>query len=870
MQLTPLLLLSLSLSLPIGPALSRDSPLAPTSPVPTSSTPALTLSSPSPDRGLGLYQAGQYRPAIDHWQQQLSNAYPRDQASLHLNIGHAQIQLGLWQAAAASLNTSQTLLQALPPGPDRTFLQARTHQGQGHLAYAQGHLEQAQTDFANATQAYRSIGDLPGQYQSQLNHAKVLHSQGYTLQAEQQLEDLAQGLGNQAPSGLTAETWRELGNLRQFTQGLEQAQADLAKSWAIASQLQDSPQLALTAFDQGNLLYKQWLQDYGSNQTESLQTKAEAAYKQALTHSHDPGLHLQVWVNRWYFQSRNPRLTDSEAADLRQSVEAAFAAAPRDRASLRARISDTLSLLDWQQAHRIEPNFPDLAQRLAEAITGARQLQDKATESYGLGHLATLYRQTQDLDTALNLTQQALTLAQTLNATEILYRWQWQQGQILQDLGQLPEAEKAYEAAIASLELLRADLASLQGETRFSFREEVEPVYREYMRLLLTRRPDVASSPDKPATVSQNNLIGARKAIESLQLAELVNFFQANCVSVQEVAADQIDPKAGIIYTILLEDRLEILLSQPNQEIYHASVPVQSLRVEHVAQDMILRLRTSMSGFQKPSQALYDWLIRPLEATLSERDIERLVFVLDGSLRNIPMAVLHDGEQYLLEQYAIAVTPGLQLFEPTPLSDQVLTASLVGLSEARQGFTSLPNVALEIAAIEKELPATIFFNEDFQESVVAQQIIEKPTPIVHFATHGQFSSKAEDNFILTWDDKINIEELSQLLQGGFRKEGQAIELLVFSACETAAGDDRAVLGLAGLAVRSGARSTLATLWQVSDQGTAVFMAELYQQLAQRGVSKAEAVRRAQLAMIQDHGLTHPFYWAPFILVGNWL
>jgi CHAT domain-containing protein len=142
--------------------------------------------------------------------------------------------------------------------------------------------------------------------------------------------------------------------------------------------------------------------------------------------------------------------------------------------------------------------------------------------------------------------------------------------------------------------------------------------------------------------------------------------------------------------------------------------------------------------------------------------------------------------------------------------------------------------------------------------------------VVHLATHGQFSSKAEDTFILTWDDRININQLNNVLKTRDRTESSIIELLVLSACQTAVGDKRAALGLAGMAVRAGARSTLASLWSVNDAATASFMIQFYQNLADSKVTKAEAVRRAQQSLLQNPEYSHPYFWAPFILVGNWL
>jgi CHAT domain-containing protein len=128
----------------------------------------------------------------------------------------------------------------------------------------------------------------------------------------------------------------------------------------------------------------------------------------------------------------------------------------------------------------------------------------------------------------------------------------------------------------------------------------------------------------------------------------------------------------------------------------------------------------------------------------------------------------------------------------------------------------------------------------------------------------------EETFILTWDNRINVKELGAILQTREQDIDNPIELLVLSACQTAQGDRRAPLGIAGVAVRSGARSTLATLWSVDDKSAAEFMVEFYRQLAKSKVTKAEAIRLAQLKLLQQREYSNPFYWAPFVLLGNWL
>lgn len=210
------------------------------------------------------------------------------------------------------------------------------------------------------------------------------------------------------------------------------------------------------------------------------------------------------------------------------------------------------------------------------------------------------------------------------------------------------------------------------------------------------------------------------------------------------------------------------------------------------------------------------------------------------------------------------------MLAPRPLADTKLSAITGGVSDAHQGFSALPAVTTELRQLAQNLPSTTLLNQDFTRPKLAERIAEEPASIVHLATHGQFSSNASETFLLTWEGRLNIQDLSVLLSRQGTQNLQAIELLVLSACQTAAGDDKAVLGLAGFAVRSGARATLATLWSVRDQSTAIFMRKFYQSLNKPGITKAEALRQAQLSLLLESDYDAPFFWAPFILVGNWL
>jgi CHAT domain-containing protein len=234
----------------------------------------------------------------------------------------------------------------------------------------------------------------------------------------------------------------------------------------------------------------------------------------------------------------------------------------------------------------------------------------------------------------------------------------------------------------------------------------------------------------------------------------------------------------------------------------------------------------------------------------------------------------------LIEKYAIAYTPGLQLLDAKALERGKLAALKAGITEPRQltiskstqpvVFSALPFVKEELQQIQAEVPGELLLNQDFTTAAIQKEIDSVPFPVVHLATHGLFSSNQEDTFILTWDDRLNVNQLNNVLRSREEIGREPIELLVLSACQTAAGDKRAALGLAGVAVRAGARSTLATLWFVSDAATAELMTRFYQELEDTTISKAEALRRAQVALLKDSKYQQPIYWAPYVLVGNWL
>jgi len=533
------------------------------------------------------------------------------------------------------------------------------------------------------------------------------------------------------------------------------------------------------------------------------------------------------------------------------------------------------------------------------ALTIAKKMQDTKTTSYANGYLGHLYETAQQHDDALQYTRKAVFAAQQINAPEVLYRWQWQTARLLKQKNDIDAATSAYRQAVYSLESVRHNLVHRYREAPLSFREAEGSLYFELADLLLQRSAALKaqlheqheqadeqpsqhrvalqqpSQPNKKQNLQQQitaYLKETRDTLEKLKAAELRDYFQDDCVAAFQARAtplDTVTPNTAVIYPVLLNDRTELILSLPNG-IQQYGNDINAQRISHE----VKRFRESLGkpankDYLRHANVLYEWLIRPIEAALTEHEIHTLVFVPDGALRSIPLAALYDGEQFLIDKYAVAITPGLSLTDAQPINRENANTLLTGLTDAVQGFSPLPYVSSELNAIEKHFTGTRLQNKNFVIPNMEKELIDVPYSIVHIATHGRFESNANDSFLVTYDGKLAMNHLGRLIEHG-RFRDNPIELLTLSACETATGNDRAALGLAGLTVKSGARSALATLWAVSDEATAMLIGEFYKQLKNPNLTKAKALQIAQQSLIQHERFSHPVYWSPFLFIGNWL
>lgn len=501
---------------------------------------------------------------------------------------------------------------------------------------------------------------------------------------------------------------------------------------------------------------------------------------------------------------------------------------------------------------------------LDRALRSADAREDRLAESYAAGHLGELYAAQQRDAEALALTRRAVFAAQEARADESLYRWSWQAARLLERSGERAGALAAYRRALASLQAVRQDLILELRAGRRSWRDTVGPLFLEFADVLLRRA--------QGETVPQPRLIEARNVVEQLKAVELEDYFQDECVAGQlakQKDIDRIEPRTAVLYPIVLPDRLEMLVGMADGiRQLTLPVPAEKLAAEAHGFRPMLEKRTT-NQFMPYARRLYAALFAPLEPMLAAAAVDTVVFIPDGPLRGLPVGALYDGKGFLVERFAFATAPGLTLVEPQALAARKELRVLVnGITESVQGYPALPFVDDEMKELHAIFAGGRFLRDrDFALPSFEKEVRGRAYSIVHIASHGEFDSDPKKSFVLTYDGRLNMDQLEQVMKVA-RFRDDPVELLTLSACRTAAGDERASLGLAGVAVKAGARSALATLWYVNDQASSMLVSGFYRRLGE--TSKAKALQEAQRAVLEDARFRHPGYWAPFLLIGNWL
>lgn len=730
---------------------------------------------------------------------------------------------------------------------------------EGAQAFERGAFGEALSHWKQAMELYKSSGNAPAQVEALVLSAQASMGLGQSKQALQSLE-LALALVQKSGDPLIeAPILGHLGRIYLALRQLPEASEYLQQAADIAKKQKASPLMATTLNDLGILsVLKQQDKD------------ALDAFQESISHAQSAGLLLLAATARTNASRVLLRL--GQPANSRIALDGAL----DHLKDLPPSRDQSLGLIGIALAYqRLTPQLPQAhdplvlrtAGVLQEAATLAEQQGDRRTLSYALGHLGHLYETEFRMDEALQFTRRALFAAQAVDAPESLYRWQWQLGRQLAATGQLDQAIASYRQATVTLQPIRVEIAQASSDGHVADQDTVKPLFFELADLLLQR-----AALTEDAKAAEGYLLSARDAIEAYKTAELRDYFKDDCVDAVRsrlTTFDRLSSDTAVIYPIMFSSRLELLMSLPSG-LKRISVPVTAERLTQEIREFrrLIEKRTTRE-YVPHAQQLYDWLIRPLETDLSRLNITTLVFVPDSALRTIPLAALHDGSSFLISKFALAMTPGLTLTDPRPLNRDKLRFLTAGLTKSVQGFPPLPYVADEVESIQRLYKSDQLLNNAFQASRLERELREGQYGGLHIATHGRFSTEVNDSFLLTFDGKLTMQTLDQLI-GLFRFRQEPLELLTLSACQTGVGDDRAALGLAGVALKAGARSALATLWFINDEASATLISEFYRQLRNPALSKAVALQRAQVKLLSDRIYEHPAYWSPFLLLNNWL
>ncbi len=812
------------------------------------------------EQGKIYYDTGRFSEAINLLKQ-AALKYQADgdklnQAMTLSNMSLAYQKLGKWQDAQKAINLSFYFLQHLP----KNKIYAQSLDIKGNLQFAKGQFQNAIATWQNAEKIYSQLNLQPALIQCRINKAQAMQALGLFLKAQKTLISVRENLEKQPNSILKSIGLRSLGDVFRIIGNLDESKQVLLQSLNVASSIQANQEISETLVGLGNTVRIQ--------QEENSKTSAIKYYRQAVnTAPSNSILHLQAQLNILSLLVEIENL--DTAKQLIPQINAELQNLIPSRQSIYTRINFAKTLQKVQDKTIIKKSSQlNIAQILSTAIQQAKTIQDKRALAYAIGNLGEVYEQTTQYKEAEQLTQKALNISNSIRAEDITYQLQWQMGRLCKEQGDINKALESYNAAWQILKSLRSDLVAIDSKVQFSFRESIEPVYRQYVDLILKSVENNKQG--------QKQLIVAREVIESLQLAEIDNFFNSACFNTKVVLDNVIDKdnlQAAIIYPIILPDRLEVIIKLPHSSLISYSTSISKNKVEETIQKLRTDIEERKIGNDDRAKfhKLYTWLLQPAEKYLEKSKIDSLIFVLDGYLRNIPPAALYDGKQYLIEKYSIALSPGLQLYELKPLQKTSLNVLTGGLSEERLNFPKLDYVEQELQQIKLHVSdAKILLNQEFTSDAVEKQVNKKSYSVVHLATHGQFSSNSDETFLLAYDERIKITELSQWLRNREENRPKAIELLVLSACETAAGDNEAALGLAGVAIQAGARSTVASLWALNDASTAELMGQFYQELTKPNITKAQALRNAQLTLLKQEEYSIPYFWAPYVLIGNWL
>ena len=497
---------------------------------------------------------------------------------------------------------------------------------------------------------------------------------------------------------------------------------------------------------------------------------------------------------------------------------------------------------------------------LESAVKLSQEIDNPRVASFALGAMGRYYELQQEYDRALYWTKQAQFSAQQAQATDSLYQWDWQAARIYNAIGETKASIETYQKAIASLQSIRMNSTQSQGDPLSNFQGDIEPIYRSLIESLLANNS------------SSSDLQQALQTKDLLLLSELENFFEDDCFELETYTeADKLaylkQTDTAIVNTIILDDKTYLVWQLPNGKFEKYAVNISQSQLEKLVTQWRFDLENKENDNYLPlSQQLYKLFFPPeIQADLKIIKPKNLIFVNDGILRNVPLAALYDGKKFLVEDYSVTNSLGFNI-RAKQGNSPVEKAIVFGLSSGTNQFPPLPYIDQEIAKLGQLVKEKQFLNDKFSLKNFKQQVESSQSSIVHIATHGRFGGTTENTFLQAYQSQISLKELEETLSiHNNNFPDHPIQLLVLSACETAASNPRSTLGMSGVAARAGVINVLGSLWSINDQQIVTLIDGFYSYWIQDGLSQPEALRQAQLDIIKSSN-NHPSNWSSMILI----
>ncbi len=872
------------------------------------------------------YQAlGQYSKALELHEQSLDLqrdlGHRQGEASALANLGNVYQSLSQYDRAIELLSSALSLEQALgnPQG------QANSLVNLGNVYDARGETEQSLTLYQQALVLQREMGDRQGEAASLTNLSNAYYG---LSQFERSIQLLEQSLAIKRDLGDRAGEAIALGNLGavytvlgQYERALRLYQQSLAIDQDLGRRRGEAASLinianahdALEQYEQAVAVHRQAIalnQSIGNLQGEATSLSNLGNSYQALG------------------QTEQSLQAQQQALALMREV-----GDRRGEATVLVNLGAVLS--------RLDASPETIVQRFQQALGLAEEVGDRQIAAKSLSALGTLANKQGQPDLAIAFLKHSVDLSEAIRADLQGLETNLQQSytdtvanryrflaNLLLEQGRIPEAQQV-------LDLLKLEeLREFSQTTRATWTSEGLQ-YTAAEQLVIEAHGDLVAFGTTLYDCEQNDCadLNELQKQQSQLLAEYdeqVTRFEAtlqeneerdrlfnnpNNLSVEAQELLAANPNSVLIYPLVTEDKLWLLYAtaggQAGGTVGTVELDVSQAELSTTVQQLgkLLSGERRLTQLQSTSQQLHRWLIEPLAAVLEQNEIEHLIFVNDRVTRYIPMAVLFDGEQYLLERYTLStvLSPALTDTEPQlGWTDRTNILGL-GLTQAVPGFSSLPAVATELDSIVLSdqaddrgvYPGQVFLDDAFdletlQANVGAHQVL-------HIATHANFVPGRPDAsyIVLGTGEHWRIPEIDQL-----GEQLRNLHLVVLSACQTALGgkaeDGTEIAGLSAYFLAEGrAESVIASLWSVSDNSTSLLMERFYELMASGELTKAEALREAQLSLLYDQnvatrleqtrrgfqfkpaesasetapisettGLAHPYYWAPFIVIGN--